>query len=933
MRIGLLGPLEVIDDDGAPVELPGGKPRTLLAVLACHAGRPVSAEVLVESLWGSAPPARADANLRVYVHHLRKALGGDRIGRRPEGYVLWLEPGEIDAARFRSLLATARAAAEPDRALAALEAALALWRGPALTGLESVPALAADATGLEELRLQALEQRFEIELGRGHGAGIIAELRALTGQYPLRETFRGQLMRALLGVGRGAEAAAVFESARQVLADELGLDPGPQLRDLHLAVLRNDPPPAAPATAAPRIVALVPRQLPARVAGFTGRGEWLARLDELLPTGDPDRDVPVATISGPGGIGKTTLAVHWAHSVAERFPDGQLYVNLHGFDPVRAPLAPAAALSLLLTALGVRPRDIPSDAAERESLYRSVVAALRVLVVLDNACDAAQVRPLLPGGAGCFAVVTSRDPLAGLAAAGARPLMLGLFDTIEAADLLERRLGHWRVAADPAAVADVIARCGGLPLALSVVAARAAVTSTPSLAAVAGELGRARRTLDGFAGVDAATDPRTVFSWSYRVLDEFTARLFRLLSVHPGPEVTVNAAASLAGVAPDDAGAALRRLCAASLLTEAGPGRYGAHDLIRAYAVELAEATDDAAERDAALGRLFDHLVHTAYPATLLLDANQTPTPIDPPAGAVTPDPVEDRAQALAWFDAERAVLLAAVERAGAGHPSHAWQLACSCVVYLERTGRWQEKLAVLATALDAVRRTGDRAVEARILRSQGRTLGRLHRHDEATAHLREAVLLYRDLGDANGLAHATGTLGELLEGAGRYEEAMTHTSRACELYRSAGNVIGEARSLGGVASLQTMTGRYAEAIVTCRRALELFTAAGEPGELAGVYDTLGVAHHHLGAPARAIECFGRALDRLADTGERFYLALVLTHRADTHRAAGERERARQDYREALTIFTGLGAREAETVRNQLATLSAEAAAGRPRLD
>ncbi|GAA3299113.1 tetratricopeptide repeat protein [Dactylosporangium vinaceum] len=923
MRIGLLGPLEVIDDDGAPVELPGGKPRTLLAVLACHAGRPVSAEVLVESLWGSAPPARADANVRVYVHHLRKALGGDRIGRRPEGYVLWLEPGELDAARFRSLLATARAEPLPERALESLEAALALWRGPALAGLESVPALAADATGLEELRLQALEQRFEIELSRGRHEGTIAELRALTGQYPLRETFRAQLMRALVGVGRGAEAAAVFESARQVLADELGLDPSPQLRDLHLAVLRNDAPPPA-AEPAP-FAAVVPRQLPSRVAGFAGRTEWLARMDELLPADDAERDVQVVTISGAGGIGKTTLAVHWAHSVSERFPDGQLYLNLHGFDPVRTPVDPPAALSLLLTALGVRPRDIPPDPAQRESLYRSVVAARRVLVVLDNAHDAAQVRPLLPGGTGCLAVVTSRDPLTGLAAAGARPMMLDLFDTIEAADLLERRLGRWRVAADPAAVADVIARCGGLPLALSVVAARAAVTSTPSLAALAGELGRARRALDSFAGVDAATDPRAVFSWSYRVLDDATARMFRLLSVHPGPEVTVGAAASLAGVPPEAAGEALRRLCAASLLNEAGPGRFAAHDLIRAYAVELAESTDADAERDAALSRLLDHLVHSAYPATLLLDPNQTPTPIDPAAPAVTPDVVADRQQAMAWFDAERAVLLAAVERARADHPSHAWQLACACVVYLERTGRWPDKLAVLGAALESVRRTGDRPVEARILRSLGRTLGRLHQHDEATEHLREAVSLYRDLGDANGLAHATGTLGELLEGAGRYEEAMTYTRLACDLYRRNGNTLGEARSLGGVATLQTMTGRYVEAIATCERALELFTAAGVQGELAqaGVYDTLGVANHHLGAHAKAIECFDRSLAGLS-AGARFYAGLVLTHRADTRRAAGDRERARQDYREALTIFTGLGAREAETVRNQLAALSAE---------
>ncbi|GAA2389956.1 AfsR/SARP family transcriptional regulator [Dactylosporangium salmoneum] len=926
LRVSLLGPLEVTGAGGAPVELPGGKPRLLLAVLACHANRPVSAEMLAESLWGPAPPRRAGTNLRVYVHHLRKALGGDRIGRRPEGYVLFLEPGELDAERFRALVAQARAAVgdeRPGRAAEALSEALALWRGPALAGLDSAwleaAGLAADAAGLEEQRLQALELRFEVELGLGRPGGVIAELRALTTHYPLRETFRGLLMRALIGDGRGAEALAVFESTRRVLADELGLDPSRSLRDLHLAVLRSQ---AQEGTAdeAPRPAAVVPRQLPARAAGFAGRDESLARLDALVADAEGGA-VPIATISGAGGVGKTTLAVHWAHAVAERFPDGQLYLNLHGFDPVRPPAEPAAALGVLLTALGVAPREVPVDPAERENLYRSLVAGRRVLVVLDNAHDAAQVRPLLPGGAGCMVLVTSRDLLTGLVAAGARPLVLDPLDTAEAYDLLERRLGAVRMAAEPAAVAALIARCGGLPLALSVVAARAAVVSDPSLAALADELGRPHRALDGFSGDDEATDPRSVFSWSYRILEPPAARLFRLLSAHPGPEFTAGAAAGLAGVHLEAARVALRQLRVASLLTEASPGRYGFHDLIRAYAVELAEATEPAAERAAALSRLLDHLVHTAYPAALLIDPNQTPTPIDPPAEGVAAEPVEDRRQALAWFDAERAVLLAAVERARPDFPAQAWQLACSCVVYLERTGRWSDKLAVLSVALETARRTGARAIEARTLRSLGRTLGRLHRHDEAAARLREAIELYRDLGDGAGLAHATATLGELLEHAGRPEEAMALNREACELYRAAGHVVGEARSLGGIASLLSVSGRYREAIDTGREALPLFERVGDRVGIAGVQDTIGLALHHLGAHDDAVQRFGLALEAMAGTGEQFYVALVLRHMGDAFRAAQDVPAARERYRQALAIYARLGAREAAGVRERLAAL------------
>ncbi|GIJ45173.1 SARP family transcriptional regulator [Virgisporangium aliadipatigenens] len=928
MRLALLGPLDVTDDHGVVVELPGGKPRTLLLVLACHANRPVPTEVLVESLWGPAPPRQADAALRVHVHHLRKALGDGRIGRRPEGYALRLDADELDADRFRGLVARGRAAVaagEPERALAALDAALALWRGPVLAGAQTVPALAVDAAGLEELRLQAWELRYEAAFALGRHDGAIAGLRELADRHPLRETFREQLMRALIAGGRGAEAVAVFEDTRRVLADELGLDPDPRLRKLHLQVLRSEAAPA-PVRDAPQRTVVVPRQLPARTHGFVGRREWLKRLDALLSDVDGPDDVdggavPIATLSGAGGIGKTTLAVYWAHGVAARFPDGQLYLNLHGFDPVRAPLAPLDALGRALSALGVPAREHPIGLEERESLYRSVTAGRRLLLVLDNAHAAAQVRPLLPGGAGCLVLVTSRDLLSGLAAAGARPFVLGPLPRTDAYDLLERRLGPERVAAEPAAVESIVARCGGLPLALSVVAARSAVLAEASLAPLAAELTGPRRALDGFSGDDAATDLRSVFSWSYRVLEPGVARMFRLLSLHPGPELTVGAAASLAGVAVEEARAVLRQLRAASLMTEPSPGRYGFHDLVRAYAVELAEGADPPAERDAALVRLLDHLLHTAYPAALLLDPHQTPTPLERAAEGVTPDAVGERAQALAWFDAETPGLLAAVERARDGFPGHAWRLAFALVVHLERGGHWTDKLAVLDAARESARRTGERGVEARALRSLGRTLGRLRRYDEAVDHLRAAAALYRDLDDPNGLAHATATLGELLERAGRVAEAMAADRAAVQLYRAAGNVLGEARSLGGVATLQTMTGEHAAAIDTCRRALDLFARLDDPNGAAGAHDTLGTAQHHLGDHEAAAASFHRALATLGDTGDRYYVALALDHLADTHAASGAGAEARRRYGEALKLFTALAAREADSVRDKLASL------------
>jgi len=926
MRFGLLGPLAISSDDDQPIELRGAKVRVLAAALLCRVNRPVAPDTLVDALWAGTPPRQAGASIRVYVHHLRQALGEARIERRSEGYALLAEPDELDVDRFRRLVEQGREAAARGaltEAGTALRGALELWRGPALVGFEAVEALRAEATNLEELRLDALEQRFDVELALGNHAEIAPELRVLAAQHPLRETFRAQLMRALAGSGRSAEAIAVFDETRRLLADEFGLDPGPQLRELHLAILREDPT-LQPVRSVVTVADVVPRQLPPNMIGFAGRTAELEQLDQRLPR---PRERPaatgIATIAGTAGLGKTALAVHWAHRVVERFPDGQLYVNLHGFDPARAPMDPSVAIGLFLGALGVPPQQIPVDGDARESLYRSLLADRRVLVVLDNAHDTGQVRPLLPGSAGCFVVVTSRSLLTGLVAAGAHPITPELLTPAEAGQLLRRRLGTERTAAEPAAVDAIVNRCAGLPLALSIVAARAVITRRTPLAALAAELSQARRALDGFASDDSTVDPRAVFSWSYRVLSHSAARLFRLLSLHPGPEMTGPAAASLAALSVDDARTALAELSAANLLGEPRPGRYAFHDLLRAYAMELVEAEDPAAERDRAVRRALDHYVHTANPAVGLLDPRVEPTDVDPPLPGVVPEGLEDSERANEWFAAEHAVLLAIVARAAELDDPRTWQLAWSLGVYLDRRGYWPDKIAVQRLAVRVAQQAGNRSMAARTLRSLGRTYGRLRQYDKAHEYATGALDLYRELGDVAGQAHALGAIAETLEFEGRYREALAIARQSHELYRTVGNPIGEAQALNNIGFLHALLGEYEQTIDASERAITLFVAAGDRAGQSAAYDSLGFAYHNLGRYDDAIACYQQALDALAETGFRYFAGITLNHLGDTYDVAGDPTAARATWRRALAIFAEVGASEAKEVRAKLAAVRA----------
>jgi DNA-binding SARP family transcriptional activator/tetratricopeptide (TPR) repeat protein len=922
----LLGPL-LVRRGGTVVPVTAGKQRVLLAALLLSANQPVSLDELDAALWGKAPPASARATLQNYVKRLRQALAetGPRIGTLPQGYLITVAPGELDVSRFEALLGRAGKAAEEGawgRAAVELRAALSLWRGEPLAGVPSQLLAEREAPRLAELRLAAVEARIDADLHLGRHAGVIAELGQLAGAYPLRERLHGLVMLALYRDGQQAEALAAYQRARRVLVERLGIEPGAGLQRLQQQILAADPALLLPESAAGVPAAVVPRQLPAALAHFAGRAGELKALTGVLDAAAGGATVVISAIGGTAGVGKTALAVYWAHQVTEWFPDGQLYVNLRGFDPSGAPVTPADAVRRFLDALGVPAAQIPDSPEARQGLYRSLLAGRRMLIVADNARDAAQVRPLLPGGEGCLVLVTSRSQLSSLVTAeGAHPLTLDVLSPAEARSLLEGRLGPERIAAEPRAAAELAGLCAHLPLALAIAAARAATHPGLPLAALAAELRDAAGRLDALDTGDAAASVRAVFSWSYRQLPAPAVRMFRLLGIHPGPDITAPAAASLAAIPDDQARQVLARLARASLLAEHAPGRYAFHDLLRAYAAEQARRTGSHAARDAAIGRVLDHYLHTAAAATLLLDPAKEPIVLAPPRpGAAAGQPADHR-QAMAWFEQEHQVLLAAVAlAAGSGFDSHAWQLPWAMASFLQARGRWQEWAAAQHTALAVATRLGDTAAQALSGRLLGMACTGLGDHDQARAHFASSLTLYQRLGDRLGQARIHLNLGGLAEHQGRYADALGHGEQALRLYQAIGHKANEAGALNDVGWYHCRLGDYQQARVFCRQALTLSAEAGNRWAEGNAWDSLGYAEHHLGNLAEAAACYQRALSLNRESGYRFGQAATLTHLGDTRQAAGELAQARQAWQQALAILENLQHPDADQVRAKLAS-------------
>jgi tetratricopeptide (TPR) repeat protein/transcriptional regulator with XRE-family HTH domain len=673
---------------------------------------------------------------------------------------------------------------------------------------------------------------------------------------------------------------------------------------------------------------VVPRQLPAPPARFVGREAELAMLTALLgPAGNAaPAGVVIAAIGGTAGVGKTSLAVHWAHQVISRFPDGQLYVNLRGFHPSGRPMPSAEAIHCLLEALGVPAEQIPASLDAQAGLYRSLLSGRRMLVVLDNARDAEQVRPLLPGSPGCLALITSRGNLAGLVAAeGAHHLLLGLLSDAEARELLTQRLGAARVGAAPSVAAELIRMCARLPLALAIAAALISARPQLGLGEFAEELRDARGRLDALDTGDAAASVRAVFSWSLGNVPTQAARLFGLLGLHPGPDITIPAAASLAGMPPPAARRALDKLTEAHLVTEHAPARFAMHDLLRAYAAEQA-ATYGAQEQRAAVHRMLDYYVHGLYAANRLLYPGRDPlVPMAPQAGAV-PEMLTDARQAQAWMEAERRVLTAVTAQAGElSFDTHAWHIACYLAMFLDLHGYWAEWAATQRIALISAQRLGDVTAQARIHLISSHACMRLGSEQDAGDHLENALRLERQRQDRVGQARIHVAFSLVLNHQGKHSEAFGHAQQALVLYWSAGHRAGLAQALNAIGWSEAHMASPQRAVACCQKAICLHRETGNKlGEAEG-WDSLGYAYHQLGDHGQAIECYERAIGGHRELASRHEEAGCRTRLGDVYFDSGHPELARRSWKRALAVFDEEHHPNADRVRRRLQHLRSEA--------
>jgi DNA-binding SARP family transcriptional activator len=941
LRVQLLGPVQAWRGE-AELGLGGPQRRAVLAMLAMRAHRGMSRNELIDGLWGQGLPANAVDSLHVCIVGLRRALEPGRAHRAPAqvlvtngpGYRLNLQPGRLDTEELHNHLAQARLlTGDGDYASAArsLDAALGLWKGDSLAGITG-PWADIERARLAELRQAAIGERIDVMLALGCHQEAIAELARLIREYPLQERFRAQMMLALYRCGRQADALAAFADARRLLAEQLGIDPGAELRRLHQQILRGDAAldlvaqghrraaPAGSDTAirsSPSMSATVPRELPADVDTFIGRTAELAELDEVLATAaEPRRQAGgsatvISAVAGSAGIGKTTLALRWGHRTRDAFPDGDLYIDLRGYDPGE-PLTAGDALARFLRSLGLADRDVPVDEEERAARYRSLLDGRRMLIVLDNAATTEQVRLLLPGVPSCVVLVTSRDSLAGLVARyGARRLELDLLPTTDATALLRALIGA-RAEADPVATAALAGQCARLPLALRVAAELATARPELPLAELVDELADEQRRLDLLdAGGDARTAVRGVFSWSCQHLPVDAARAFRLVSLHPGPDFDAYAAAALVGTTVEHAAGLLRKLAQAHLIQAADPGRYAMHDLLRAYARHLASSAPGA-ESQAALARLLGYYLATAAAAMdALVPAERDYRPHVTLAAAPLP-PVATPASARAWLDSERDVLVRAVRYAsGHGAPEHAMQVSAILQRYL-LAGHYIDAVVIHRHASSAARQIGDRAAEAYALEHLGVIYNRLGRYREGAGCLKQALGLFREIADRRGEGFALTSLAGAERRYSCYPKAAALGRQALGLFLEIGDRLGEALARMEIGVAEWQQGAYRQAGVHFEQARVLYHAAGDTSNEAHALSNLGVINELLGRYPQAAENLHRALAVFRLLGQREGEATTLTDLGSVACRQGQYADAASYQEQALALSREIGERTTE---------------------
>ncbi|MBW4721522.1 AfsR/SARP family transcriptional regulator [Saccharothrix obliqua] len=917
VELGLLGEVTA-HVDGRAVDLGPARQRCVLAALAVDIGRAVPAELLVERVWGPDSPRRERTTLHSYLSRLRRALAGaGDIVLRSGGYALVVDQADpvVDLHRFREL------SGRGDD-VAVLTEALALWRGEALTGLTG-PWAEAERERLHQERLSAQHALTDALLRAGQGGELVAELAARVAEHPWDERVIGQYLLALYRGGRQADALEHYRRVRERFVDELGTDPGPALQDLHRRILAADPTLSADPG---RITAKagVPRQLPAAPRLFTGRVVELDALDRTLTrAAGRDRAVVISAIGGAGGIGKTWLALAWGHRHLDRFPDGQLFVDLRGFSPAGEPMSPDEAVRGFLDALGADPDQLPADPDARAARYRSLVADRRMLVVLDNAANAEQVGPLLPGTDSCTVLVTSRHRLPGLIARhGARPLPLDVLSDTESRNLLTAWLGAARVTAEEQAVTDLIGLCGGFPLALGVIAARAATDHHLPLADTVAEL--REYGLDALDDTDPTASLPAVLSWSLRRLTDAQRTAFALLGIAPGPDIALPAAADLLGLPEREARAALHALVDASLLDRTAGGRYALHDLVRAYATTTARDLPEPVRR-AALDRVVDFYLHTAHAADQLLTPSDGSIRPDPPVPGTHPQPLSDVPAALAWLDAEQSNLPAAQHSAAEQGRHHVvWHLAWALTDFHWRLGRFHSDVVMWQAALNAAEHLPDPAPRIRAHRYLGRAQAGLDQYEDATDHLGRALALAEQHDDVLNQVSTHLELARVMEHRGDDHQALDHCRRALELQETLGNPHWKADMLNAVGWSAARVGQYDTARDHCRAALVLHRQHGNTQGQATTLDSLGYIDHHTGRHRQAVDHYHEALANYRAIGSDNQISDTLDRLGHPHLALGQREQAVEVWREALELYRRQGrGTDADRVQQQLDAVTA----------
>jgi DNA-binding SARP family transcriptional activator len=894
VEIALLGEVSA-RVDGLNVELGPARQRCVLAALAVDVNRTVSVSRLTERVWGAQPPPRSRATLHSYLSRLRQAFAGTTavtLASRANGYALVTDESAVDLVRFRALRDEARRQRDDETIVRVLTEAATLWRGEPLTGI------GGDWAGDTRDRLAGEREAAELDLVDARlrlrqGPELLATISARAAASPLDERVAAQHMQALAQAGRSSEALEEFRAVRARLVEELGAEPGAELRQLHEKLLLGEAEPAAE----------VPRQLPSAPAQFVGREEDLAELDDAM------REQGIAAIAGAGGMGKTWLALHWAHRDLDRFPDGQLFVDLRGFSPDETPMEPDVAIRGFLHALGLDANRVPADPRGRAALFRGLTARRRMLVVIDNAVDASQVVPILPGGDTCRVLVTSRNRLPGLVTA--RSVGLDVLADGDASTLLAGRIGAARLNAEPLAVARLIDLCGGLPLALSIVGARVLTEPDLSLAAIARQLEELGL---GALDADPSVSVPVVLSWSYRALTERQKELFALLGVAPGEDIGPDAAASLAGLSTEDTCATLRALEQASLISIGSGFRVRMHDLVRAY------AAGRPGDRDEALRRLVDHHAHTAHANDRLIDPHRPLIDLDAAAAGTVVRPATGKAGALAWFDAERGTRRAVQQAAAA----HGWNdrvvlLARVSHAYHQLRGHLDDELAMWQTAIDAADDPKERVVAHRIM---GSSLGQVQRYDEAQHHLAASLALAEEVGEPLQLADAHGTLAWLWASRSEYGKAFEHAKAALPHYQKTGNQMLIALAHNNIGHCAGEVGDTGHGREHAAKALALLHELGDRQGEATAVDTLALIEHQVGNHTKAIALYERAIELCQAENDDYTTANMLTNLGHPHLALDQRAQATEVWERALDMFERQGRDdEADRMRKQLAAV------------